>query len=172
MRFATLDPVALERRIRDMQMKLSQAQSRGDECAILDHAADLGGLLTTAGDEAAALTLLREHESLADAHRTVEQSAWYWNALATAMQYVGQREGAEGCFAKAVAVAQESGWKRIEAMALHHWGRNLVEQGRLDEAESRFTQALAIREARGEPMQTSSRAALVGLARLRAVGEV
>lgn len=171
MRFTAPDPVALERRIQEMRLKLSEAQSRGDEGAVLDHAADLGGLLTTARGEVAALALLREHESLADSHGAIEPCAWFWNALATALQYVGQRERAEGYFAKAVAVAKEGGWKRIEAMALHHWGRSLVEQGRLEEAESRLTQALVIRETLGEPWKASSRTALAELARLRAVGD-
>lgn len=168
MRFTAPDPEALERGIRDTRSKLSEAQSRGDATAILDHAADLGGMLTTARNEAAALELLRSHEHLASTHPMAEQVAWYWNALATAMQYTGDRAAAEACFARAVSVAREGGWRRIEAMALHHWGRSLVEQGRLDEAESCITQALAIREELGEPRQETSRKALAEMARLRA----
>ena len=57
-----------------------------------------------------------------------------------------ERERADTYFAKALSVAANGGWRRIEAMTLHHLGRSLVERGRLDEAETRIKQALAIRE--------------------------
>lgn len=168
MRFTAPDLEALECGIRDMRLKLSDARSRGDTSALLDHAADLGAMLTTARNETAALELLRSHEQLAGAHPSAEQLAWFWNALATGLQYAGDRSGAERYFVKAVAVAQEGGWRRIEAMALHHWGRCLVEQGRLDDAQSCIAQALAIREQLGEPRQETSRKALIEIAKIRA----
>jgi tetratricopeptide (TPR) repeat protein len=113
----------------------------------------------------------RQHESLANSHPDAEQLAWYWNALATALQYIGERAEAETYFAKAVAVAQGGGWRRIEAMALHHWGRSLVEQGQLYEADLRIAQALAIREGLGEPRQETSRKALAEIAKLRAASD-
>jgi tetratricopeptide (TPR) repeat protein len=171
MRFSAPDPAVLERSIRDTRSKLAEALSRGDQSAILDCAADLGGMLTTARNEAEALDLLRTHESLASSHPSAEQIAWFWNALGTALQYIGERPVAEAYFAKAVATAHDGGWRRIEAMALHHWGRSLVEQGRLDEAESRITQALAIREELGEPRQETSRKALAEIAKLRAASD-
>ncbi len=125
-------------------------------------------MLTTTRNEAEALDLLRKHESLASSHPGAEQIAWFWNALATALQYVGERAVAETYFAKAVAAAHGGGWRKIEAMALHHWGRSLVEQGKLDEAELRIAQALAIREELGEPRQETSRKALAEIAKLRA----
>jgi tetratricopeptide (TPR) repeat protein len=171
MRFTALDVGDIERSIRDTRLKLSEAQSRGDKSAILDHAADLGGMLTSARNETEALELLRSHEQLASTHPSAEQTAWFWNALATALQYVGERMAAEGYFAKAVDVAQQGGWRRIEAMALHHWGRSLVEQGRLDEAEFRVGQALVIREELGEPRRETSRKALVEIAKLRTASD-
>jgi tetratricopeptide (TPR) repeat protein len=171
MRFSAPDPAALERSIRDTRSKLAEALSRGDQSAILDCVADLGGMLTTSRNEAEALDLLRKHESLANSHPDAEQLAWYWNALATALQYIGERAEAETYFAKAVAVAQGGGWRRIEAMALHHWGRSLVEQGQLYEADLRIAQALAIREGLGEPRQETSRKALAEIAKLRAASD-
>jgi len=168
MRFTAPDAEALSRNIHGARARLAQALTDGDEAAIVDHAADLGGLLTTARQEAEAVELLNRHAALADTHPHVEQAAWFWNALATALQYRGERQRAEGFFEKAVAVARAGGWQPIEAMTLHHWGRSLVEQGRFDEAETRLTQALAIREALGDPRQDSSRSALAELARLRA----
>jgi len=171
MRFTASDPAALERGIEQARAKLEDAKARKDESAILDQVADLGGMLTTARNETAALELLRAYEKLAISHQSEEQSAWYWNALATALQYLGQRADAEMYFARAVAVAKEGGWQRIEAMTLHHWGRSLVEQGKLDAAELRIAQALAIREELGEPRQETSRKALSEIARLRAAGD-
>jgi tetratricopeptide (TPR) repeat protein len=168
MRYTAPDATALEEGVVVARSKLAEAQACGNESAILDQVADLGGMLTTARREASALELLRAYEKLAISRESEEQSAWYWNALATALQYTGERVAAEAYFAKAVAVAKVGGWRRIEAMTLHHWGRSLVEQGQLDAAESRIAQALAIREELGEPRQETSRKALAEIARLRA----
>ena len=167
MRFTAPDPVALSRGIDEARAKLAAAESRGDGAAIIDHAADLGGMLTTARSEALAVELLRKYEALAQSLAGTEQAAWFWNALATALQYQGERERADTYFAKALSVAGDGGWRRIEAMTLHHLGRSLVERGRLDEAESRIRQALAIREELNE-RQEFSRKALQELGKLRA----
>ncbi|MBK7613549.1 MAG: hypothetical protein IPJ08_03520 [Burkholderiales bacterium] len=168
MRYTAPDAAALEQGMVVARTKLAEAQVRGDESAILEQVADLGGMLTTARKEASALELLRAHERLATSHESEEQSAWYWNALATALQYLNERIAAEAYFARAATVARKGGWRRVEAMTLHHWGRSLVEQGQIDAAESRIAQALAIREELGEPRQESSRKALAEIARLRA----
>jgi tetratricopeptide (TPR) repeat protein len=170
MRFTTSDAAALARSIQETRAKLAAAEARSDTNAVVDHAADLAGMLTTARQEVEALQLLRKHESLAQSLSNVEQVAWFWNAIATALQYVGDRNVAESYFAKAVSTAQAGSWRRVEAMALHHWGRSLAEQGRLNEAESLISQALLIREELGE-RQESSRNALLKLAQLRAAGD-
>ena len=167
MRFTPSDPVALDRNIHRTRAKLLAAESIGDSGAVVDHTADLAAMLTTARRELEALELLRRHESLAASIATGEHVAWFWNALATALQYIGEREAAEPYFFKAVEVARKGCWRRIEAMALHHWGRSLVEQGRLAEAESRISEALSIREELNE-RQEPSRRALAAVARLRA----
>jgi tetratricopeptide (TPR) repeat protein len=170
MRFTAPDAAELARTINFTQEELVAAELRGDSSAIVDHAADLGGMLTTARRESEALELLRRHERLAESLSGEEQVAWFWNALATALQYAGKRVQAEAYFSRSVELARDGGWSRIEAMALHHWGRSLVEQGRLDEAELRISQALAIREQLNE-RQESSRNALHQLAQLRSAGD-
>jgi tetratricopeptide (TPR) repeat protein len=170
MRFTAPDAAALASGIHDTRAKLAAAESRSDMAAVVEHAADLAGMLTTARQEAAALEVLRKHEPMAKSLPSAEPLAWYWNALATALQYLGERELAEPYFAEAVSVAKAGGWRRIEAMTLHHWGRSLAEQARLHEAESRISQALVIREEIGE-RQESSRIALVKLAQLRAASD-
>jgi tetratricopeptide (TPR) repeat protein len=169
MRFVATDAAALAVAIESAREKLAAAETSTDAAAVIEHTADLGSMLTTARQEATALQLLRKHEALAQSLSGVEPVAWYWNALATALQYCNKREVAEAYFERAVSTARAEGWARIEAMALHHWGRSLVEQGRLIEAESRIEQALAIRESLGE-RQESSRSALLKIAHLRVAG--
>jgi len=168
LRFVPADPVALTTRITELRAKLSAALAAGESLAIVDAAADLGGQLTGARMEHEAAQLLGKHQLLAEAHAGDEAAAWFWNAYATALQYGGQRDLAEALFAKAVALAKAGGWRRIEAMTLHHWGRSLAEQAHYDEAVSRFSDALAIREALNEASQASSRRALEALSALRA----
>ena len=96
-----------------------------------------------------------------------EALGWFWCAYATALQYLGQRAEAEPIFARTVVLCEAGGWARLRAMALQHWGRSLVEQGRFDEAESRFHEALALRVQLQDPRQATTREALALLAQLR-----
>ncbi|PZP27922.1 MAG: hypothetical protein DI603_20735 [Roseateles depolymerans] len=166
MRFVPPDAQQLARAIATHSERHAQVLRGGDALALVDASADLAGLLTQAGQQAHALAVLAPHQAPADALSAHEPAAWFWCAYATALQYLGRRDEAEPVFAKAVAVARAGAWRRIEAMALHHWGRSLVEQDRVHEARDRFNQALALREALGEPSQASSRRALAALAAL------
>ena len=96
-----------------------------------------------------------------------EPAGWFWNAYATALQYSGGRNEAETYFSKSIERAKARGWRRLEALAPHHFGRSLAEQNRFVEAESRISEALAIRIELNEPRQESSRRALVKLAALQ-----
>src|SRR4051812_16528995 len=82
-------------------------------------------------------------------------------------RHTDNRIEAERYFAKAAELGRSSGWLTILSMTLHHWGRSLAEQRRFDEAEDRFSEALAIRIQIGEPRQEKSRHALKVLADLR-----
>ncbi|PTT90382.1 hypothetical protein DBR42_06005 [Pelomonas sp. HMWF004] len=167
MRFTAPDPLALQAGIVDKRNQLATALGTGDPLAIVDAAADLAGLLTTARQEADARALLEPHLERAQALSQHEQAAWFWNAYATALQYCGEHAQAEPHFATAVALAQAGGWGRIQAMALQHWGRSLAEQQRFAEAQDRITQALALRVAMDDPRQDLSRRALAELAVLQ-----
>ena len=167
MRFSAPDPVALTTRIAELRFKLAAAVEAGEPLAMVDAAADLGSLLTTARMEAEAVRLLEGHLHLVDAQSPHEPAGWFWNAYATALQYCGRRPQAEPYFAKAVDLAAAHGWRRLEALARHHWGRSLVEQGRFADAEARIAEALAIRTELGAPSRESSRQALVGLSALQ-----
>lgn len=170
MRYSAPDPGALARDIDGAREKLAEAIRVRDTVATVDHAADLGSMLTTARKEAEAIRLLQAHATLAEIHADHEASAWYWNALGTALQYSGHHVEAERHFAKATELSRAAGWSGILAMTLHHWGRSLAEQCRFDEAEDRFSEALRIRIEIGEPRQEKSRQALRVLAELRGGG--
>jgi tetratricopeptide (TPR) repeat protein len=167
MRFSAPDPAALERDIAETRLKLATAVQAGDSLVIVEAAADLGSMLTIARMEVEAAKVLEEHILDAEAHAQHETAAWFWNAYATALQYCGRRNQAEPYFVKAIDLAKSGGWRRVEALALHHWGRSLAEQERYSEAESRISEAIAIRVELNEPRQESSRRALVQLSALQ-----
>ena len=77
-----------------------------------------------------------------------------------ALEEFGRERGvAEQYFAKSIELARAGGWRSLAALALHHWGRCLAEQERFADAESRISEALAIRVELNEPRQESSRRA-------------
>ena len=167
MRFSAPDQDTLASGITATRHKLAAAVQAGEALAIVEAAADLGSMLTTARMEAEAVQILEEHLQRADASAQHEPAGWFWNAYATALQYCGRRSEAEPYFFKSIALAKAYGWRRLEALALHHLGRSLTEQRRFSEAESRISEALAIRVELNEPRQESSRRALVELAALQ-----
>lgn len=178
LRFTAPDPEAHARSIAALREQLALLQGNAsvgravDEAALLEVVADLAGLLITARQEDEALQLLQAHEALAEAASQAspvlhEALGWFWCAYATALQYLGQRTEAEPIFARTVALCEAGGWARLRAMVLQHWGRSLVKQGRFDEAESRFHEALALRVQLQDPRQATTREALALLAQLR-----
>ena len=165
-RFSSPDAVALEANMAEIRSKLERALAVSDANAIVEHAADLGSMLTTARQEDAAVALLDPHRALADALPEHEASGWFWNALATALQYTGQREQANAIFAQALSQCQTQGWSRLQSFVLQHWGCSLVEQGELRRAHQLFVEALAIRQQLDDPRQASTQRALAELAQL------
>ena len=165
-RFSSPDAAALEANMVETRAKLEHAVEACNMHAIVEHAADLGSMLTTARREVAAVALLDPHRALANALPEREASGWFWNALATALQYTGQREQANAIFAKALSQCQAQGWSRLQSFVLQHWGRSLVEQGELHQAHRLFVEALAIRQQLNDPRQASTQRALAEIARL------
>jgi len=167
MRYTTPDAEAHARGISELRDKLERAVLAGDKLATVEHAADLGSMLTTERKEVEALRLLREHVAAAEALPHEEPAGWFWSAYATALQYTGQRSDADVYFGKALDLCGASQWPRLQALVLHHWGRNLAEQRRFPEAEARISEALALRVKLNDPRQDSARRALELLAELR-----
>ena len=166
-RFTAPDPAALEAGIAEHRARLAQTELSGDDLALVDHTSDLAGLLTTARREAEALALLQGKLDRAALFPASEVSGWFWNTYATALQYNDLRTEAAPVFAKALALSCAGGWVRQQSFVLQHWGRCLVEQGELDEAQLKFQEALAIRRQLNDPRTASTENALAGLAELR-----
>ena len=166
-RFTAPDAAALEAGIAEHRAGLARALQAGDELGMVDRSGDLAGLLTTARREAEALALLQAQLERVEQFSASEVSGWFWNAYATALQYNGRRAEAEPAFAKALQLSRTGGWRRLQSFVLQHWGRSLVEQGELDQAQLKFEEALAIRRELDDPRQASTEAALLGLAQLR-----
>jgi tetratricopeptide (TPR) repeat protein len=171
MRHTAPDAEAHARSVSALREKLRHAVLSGDKLATVDHAADLGSMLTTDRKEFEALQLLREHSASAEALPGEEPAGWFWSAYATALQYTGQRAEADVYFAKALSLSSASGWSRLQALVLHHWGRSLAEQRRFSEAEARISEALALRVRLQDPGQERSRRALEALVQLRSQHE-
>ena len=167
LRFNAPDADVLATGIEETRWKLEQASTAGDSLGMVEHAADLASMLTTARREVEALGLIEKHLTLAESLSNAEPIGWFWNAYATALQYADQRAKADTVFSKALNLCRTSGWSRLQSFVLQHWGRNLAEQGRLDEAEVCFSEALSIRVKLDDPCQESSRRAMEALARLR-----
>lgn len=166
-RFTAPDAAALQAGIDEHRTQLALALQAGDELGMVDHTGDLAGLLTTARREAEALQLLQSQLERVERFSSSEVSGWFWNAYATALQYSGRRAEAEPAFARALELSRAGGWVRLQSFVLQHWGRSLVEQGDLDQAQLKFEEALAIRRQLNDPRQASTEGALLGLAQLR-----
>lgn len=162
-RFTASDQELLFEQIDQVRLDLQAAEGREEPLPILDAAGVLGSLLTTARKEAAARQLLLNYLPLAQQNEASEKVGWFLLALATANQYLELRPEANEQFAEALRRARHHRWARLEHFVLHHWGRSLVEEGRLVEARDCFVEALRLRELMNEPFQASTRQALAAL---------
>jgi len=168
LRFNAPDADALALDIEETRAKLAAARLAGDTLAAVEHAADLGSMLTTARREREALALLQAMLAETEAQTAHEPAGWFLNAYATVLQYSGRRDEADVVFTKALALCRLNGWSRLQSFVLQHRGRSLVEQQRFDEAQACFTEALDLRVQLNDPRQASTRRALEALAELRA----
>lgn len=90
-RFTAADHGRLLQEIADVRTDLAGAEERGDVDVVLELAATLGELLTTARDEEAAHAVLSAYLPLATEQSPSEATGWLLLALATANQYREQR---------------------------------------------------------------------------------
>ena len=165
-RFTVVDAQQLFEQIDSLKLQLQAFEEEGDQLKLLETVSVLGSLLTTARQETEARKLLLNYQSLAETNNSSEQSGWFLLALATANQYLELRPAANEQFAEALHRAREHQWARLEHFVLHHWGRNLAEEGKLTEARACFVEALRLRELMNEPFQASTREALAALGKI------
>jgi tetratricopeptide (TPR) repeat protein len=162
-RFISPDQHLLKEQIDQGRLNLQTAEGKEDPLQVLDVAGVLGSMLTTARKEAEARELLLNYLPLAQQNESAKEVGWFLLALATANQYLELREEANEQFSKALRLARLHRWTRLEHFVLHHWGRSLVEEGRLNEARECFISALHLRETMNEPFQASTCEALAAL---------
>lgn len=162
-RFTAPDQHQLFEQIDEIRLKLQIAEGMEKPLPVLEAAGVLGSMLTTARQEAEAREFLLSYLPLAQQNESSEEVGWFLLALATANQYLELREEANEQFSEALRRARHHGWVRLEHFVLHHWGRSLVEEGRLGEGRECFAEALYLREMMNEPFQASTREALAAL---------
>lgn len=169
LRHTPADPAALRARIEQVRVELAAAVARGDEPQAIEHAGDLGAMLTSDRREAEAQELLASWLPAARQRLDSEAAAWLIHAWATTAQYLGRYDEANAGFAEALQRCEARAWNRLRHFVLHHWGRCLAEQRRWAEARSCFERALAVRQAlREDRLAASSQGALAELDRLQA----
>jgi len=164
-RFLAEDPAATMQEIAADRLRLEAARERGDQAAMLAIATGIGFGLYITGNEAEAAPMLENALALARqlGDRSAEIEALLH--LATARQYLGERDQAQALFKQALDRSEAYGIDAFVHFILHHQGRCFAEQGRIEEARRSFERALPLRERLGNPrFINSTRAALVDLA--------
>ena len=164
-RFLAEDQAGTLQEIAADRTRLADAQQCGDPAAELAIRTGIGfGLYITANEAEAAPMLdaaLALARLLADRSAEIEVLLH----LATARQYLGQRELAQSLFGEALDLSATHGIAAFEHFILHHQGRCYAEQGLTDEARRCFERALSLRERLGNPrFINSTRAAIADLA--------
>jgi len=164
-RYVPPDPNGLEVEIASRREQLAREQVTANEAAILQHSIALGFALFTSGKELEAAPLLDEALAIARRRNDRKSEIEALLGLATARQYLGERELAQRLFDEGLVLCETSGFREQEHFLLHHQGRCYVEQERISEARTCFKKALELREVMGnQRFINSSRAALAEIA--------
>jgi tetratricopeptide (TPR) repeat protein len=163
LRFDWPDEARLPREIEKASVDLAKARKSSDMARQLQIASVLGNLLTTARQEAAAIDLLEWALPLAYELGDRKEEAGVLLNLATARQYLGQREEAQVVFQQAFELARDENLPELEAFIQHHRGRCYAEQGKTGQAQLCFERALHIRRQIGSDRAANSQAALEAL---------
>jgi tetratricopeptide (TPR) repeat protein len=149
-RYQSDDPLALAKKVEHNYEQLTQARVAHDERMQLELLSQLGSRLTILRKENVAAPLLEQAVALAKrlGEKGIEITTLL--NLATAQQYLGQRDLAQHLFQEALDQARASEQRQEEDFILHHRGRCFVEQGKLEEAQACFEQALILRKRKGD----------------------
>jgi tetratricopeptide (TPR) repeat protein len=150
--------------LRDIEMDrgvLAAAIPGAASPAILRAQVRLGFSLTPLGEEAEAAEHLETAAAMARMLSEHGQEIAALLHLATAVQYLGDRDRAQQLFQEGLDKAAEYGIGEDVHLLLHHRARCYAEQGQISEARECMAQALALRQQLGDPrFITSSQGAL------------
>ena len=140
---------------------IADARAAGSKAGELEAMTALGHELFMSGQEIEAAPQLDAALVLARKRGDERGEIEVLLGLATARQYLGERELAQRLFGEALALCESSGIREQEHFLLHHRGRCYVEQGLLPEAKAAFEAALTIRKGlENKRFMNSSQAAL------------
>ena len=150
-RFTPENPAEIREEIEADRPRLSAARQACDERAELTLSIGMGFGHYVTGGEAEAVPLLDRALILARrlGDRRAEIEALLH--LATARQYLGERELAQTLFRDALDRSQAYDIRDFEHFILHHQGRCHAEQGEIAAARLCFGRALPLREVLGTP---------------------
>ncbi len=165
-RYSREDDAVLAKEIEKASGDLALAKQAGHEPRQLKIASVLGNLLTIARQEETAAPLLDWALPLARKLDDKREEAGVLLNLATARQYLGERDLAQTLFQDALDLARDNNLNDLEHYIQHHRGRCYAEQGRITEARLCFGRALHLRKQAGEPRAASSQKALDELEKL------
>lgn len=163
LRFNAPDEAAMPREIEKASADLAGAREAGHRPRQLKIASVLGSMLTTMRQETAAVALLEWALPLAYELGDKKEEAGVLMNLATARQYLGQRDDAQVLFQQAFEMALDLGERELQAFILHHRGRCYAEQGKTGEARLCFERAFQIRAQLGSDRAANSQKALEAL---------
>ncbi len=149
-RYYAPDPDALAKSVEQDFIALDQAQTDQDAGKQLELLGSIGAHYTMLGKEDLAAPLLEQALALAKQLGDRSQEVANLLDLATALQYLGQRDTAQELFHETLQKVKAYDQPYYEDFVLHHLGRCLVEQNQLGEARACFESALLLRQKKGD----------------------
>jgi tetratricopeptide (TPR) repeat protein len=150
-RYRVDDRGALAQRVAILTARLAEAVKTGHQAEELKLRNELGFDLTPLDRESEAVAVLEPALELARHLGKREVEIEVLLSLATARQYLGEREIAQELFREALEKSATYGIDEHTNFILHHQGRCYAEQGDLASARRCFEQALELRRKIGKP---------------------
>jgi HTH-type transcriptional regulator, pleiotropic regulator of extracellular virulence genes len=166
-RFSGDDLPEVEAEIASDRAVLAAAGPESESPEVLAALVGLGEILIPLDREAEAVTHLEQALAIARRAGNQDREISALLHLATARQYLGERDVAQELFQAGLDAADRYGVTRQRHFLLHHRGRCYAEQGQIPEARECLQRALALRRQLGDPrFIASSRDALADLDQL------
>lgn len=169
MRYSTPDTTLLAAKIEIQYDELKHAVEMNDSIRAFMVSIELGENLTIAQKEDEAIAVMEPFWNKFGDTNSSEDMAWLMLNLATAFQYSNRTEEAENLFVKTLKVCEQNKYRSVQHYASHHYGRFLVEAGKLEQAHKQFLTALKIRSALNDSHVESTERALDSLRKLMTV---